>query len=111
MRGSTNARRAMMIRGTTTMAMMAPVDIGTSFPLGLMRGFPAMSEDKTAPTFDLQSHSTCSDGTLRPAEVVARAAADGVRLLALTDHDTVAGVPEAHAAARVHGLTLVITDE
>src|SRR3954454_15357110 len=111
MRGSTNARRAMMIRATTTMAMMAPVDIGTSFPLGLLRGFPAMPEDKTAPTFDLQSHSTCSDGTLPPAEVVARAAAEGVRLLALTDHDTVAGVPEALRAARQHGLTLVSAAE
>jgi hypothetical protein len=51
------------------------------------------------PTFDLQSHSTYSDGTLPPAEVVARAAAAGVTLLALTDHDTVDGVAEALAAA------------
>jgi predicted metal-dependent phosphoesterase TrpH len=56
-----------------------------------------------APTFDLQSHSTFSDGTLPPAEVVARAAAAGVELLALTDHDTVDGVAEALAAARAHG--------
>jgi 3',5'-nucleoside bisphosphate phosphatase len=53
-----------------------------------------------APTFDLQSHSTYSDGTLPPAEVVARAAAAGVQLLALTDHDTVDGVAEALAAAQ-----------
>jgi hypothetical protein len=52
------------------------------------------------PTFDLQSHSTYSDGTLPPAEVVARAAAAGVQLLALTDHDTVDGVAEALEAAR-----------
>ncbi|HWH96456.1 MAG TPA: PHP domain-containing protein [Baekduia sp.] len=52
------------------------------------------------PTFDLQSHSTFSDGTLPPAEVVARAAAAGVELLALTDHDTVDGVAEAQRAAR-----------
>jgi predicted metal-dependent phosphoesterase TrpH len=52
------------------------------------------------PTFDLQSHSTCSDGTLPPAEVVAFAAAAGVELLALTDHDTVDGVAEALDAAR-----------
>ncbi|HWK28071.1 MAG TPA: PHP domain-containing protein [Solirubrobacter sp.] len=50
-------------------------------------------------TFDLQAHSTYSDGTLAPAEVVARAAAAGVELFALTDHDTVDGVPEALAAA------------
>jgi 3',5'-nucleoside bisphosphate phosphatase len=59
-----------------------------------------------APGFDLQSHSTQSDGSLAPAEVVAQAAAAGVELLALTDHDTVAGVPEALAAARRHGIRL-----
>ena len=52
-----------------------------------------------APTFDLQSHSTCSDGALAPAEVVRRAAAAGVELLALSDHDTVDGVEEALRAA------------
>jgi hypothetical protein len=60
----------------------------------------------TAPTFDLQSHSTYSDGALPPAEVVALAARAGVQLLALTDHDTVDGVDEALAAARAHGLRL-----
>jgi 3',5'-nucleoside bisphosphate phosphatase len=58
------------------------------------------------PTFDLQSHSMQSDGSLAPADVVARAAAAGVELLALTDHDTIAGVPEALAAAREHGIRL-----
>ncbi len=61
----------------------------------------------TAPTFDLQSHSTYSDGALAPAAVVAAAAASGVRLLALTDHDTVDGVDEALAAADEHGIDLV----
>jgi predicted metal-dependent phosphoesterase TrpH len=59
-----------------------------------------------APTFDLQSHSTQSDGALPPAEVVAAAAAAGVELLALSDHDTVAGVAEARAAASEHGIRL-----
>jgi predicted metal-dependent phosphoesterase TrpH len=59
-----------------------------------------------APVFDLQCHSTYSDGALPPAEVIARAARDGVELVALTDHDTIEGVPEARAAARHHGLTL-----
>src|SRR4051794_13627039 len=58
------------------------------------------------PAFDLQSHSVHSDGTLAAAEVVAQAAAAGVELLALTDHDTVDGVPEARAAAREHGIRL-----
>jgi predicted metal-dependent phosphoesterase TrpH len=58
------------------------------------------------PRFDLQSHSTRSDGLLAPADVVDKAAADGVELLALTDHDTVAGVGEALAAAELHGIAL-----
>jgi predicted metal-dependent phosphoesterase TrpH len=58
------------------------------------------------PTFDLQSHSTHSDGALAPAEVVEKAADAGVKLLALTDHDTVAGVAEALHAARVKNIDL-----
>jgi predicted metal-dependent phosphoesterase TrpH len=65
-----------------------------------------MAEGLTAPRFDLQSHSTYSDGSLAPAEVVARAAAAGVELLALTDHDSVGGVAEALRAAEEHGLAL-----
>jgi 3',5'-nucleoside bisphosphate phosphatase len=57
-------------------------------------------------TFDLQSHSLHSDGTLPAADVVARAAAAAVTLMALTDHDTVDGVPEAQAAAERLGVTL-----
>jgi predicted metal-dependent phosphoesterase TrpH len=60
-----------------------------------------------APTFDLQSHSTHSDGTLHPAEVVRAAAEAGVELLALTDHDTVSGLDEALAAAEDSPLQLV----
>jgi hypothetical protein len=57
--------------------------------------------------FDLHTHSVCSDGTLTPRELVARAAARGVRTLALTDHDTVAGLDEAASAARQHGIAFV----
>lgn len=57
--------------------------------------------------FDLQSHSTRSDGVLEPAEVVHAAARAGVRLLALTDHDTLAGVPEALRAGSEHGISVV----
>jgi 3',5'-nucleoside bisphosphate phosphatase len=56
------------------------------------------------PSFDLQAHSVHSDGSLPAAEVVERAAAAGVKLFALTDHDTVDGVPEAEAKARELGL-------
>jgi 3',5'-nucleoside bisphosphate phosphatase len=56
------------------------------------------------PDFDLQAHSTHSDGVLPPVEVVGLAAAAGMRLLALTDHDTVDGVEEALRAAADHGV-------
>ena len=57
--------------------------------------------------YDLHCHSTCSDGLLAPGEVVRRAASRGVDVLALTDHDEVAGIAEAQAAAREVGITLV----
>src|SRR3954466_12023934 len=63
-----------------------------------------MSMNPDAPRFDLQSHSVHSDGTLPAAEVVAHAAAAGVELLALTEHDPVARGPEAQVAAREHGI-------
>lgn len=56
---------------------------------------------------DLHSHSTASDGTLTPAGLVARAHAQGVRVLALTDHDSTEGLAEACAAAQTLGLRLV----
>jgi len=56
---------------------------------------------------ELQSHSTVSDGQLAPAGVVEEAAKAGVTTLALTDHDAVAGVPEAEEAARRLGIELV----
>jgi 3',5'-nucleoside bisphosphate phosphatase len=55
---------------------------------------------------DLHSHSTASDGTSPPAEVMRRARAAGLGMIALTDHDTVAGHPAARAALPP-GLTLV----
>jgi predicted metal-dependent phosphoesterase TrpH len=57
--------------------------------------------------FDLQSHSTHSDGTLPAAEVVRRAGEAGVELLALSDHDTVNGVSEAIAAGQSDGVRVV----
>lgn len=56
---------------------------------------------------DLHCHSTASDGALSPATVVARAHERGVRVLALTDHDTIEGLPEAQQRAAELGLQLV----
>lgn len=56
---------------------------------------------------DLHCHSSVSDGLLPPAEVVARAAANGVHALALTDHDDVGGLAEAGAAADALGLAFL----
>jgi predicted metal-dependent phosphoesterase TrpH len=56
---------------------------------------------------DLHSHSTASDGVYRPAEVAAQAAAAGLGVWALSDHDSMAGIPEAAAAAAGCGLRLV----
>jgi hypothetical protein len=64
-----------------------------------------------APRFDLQSHSVHSDGSLTPREVVGAAADAGVELLALSDHDTAAGVAEASEAAREVGIRLVTATE
>jgi predicted metal-dependent phosphoesterase TrpH len=58
-------------------------------------------------SFDLQSHSTFSDGELEPAEVVAEAAKAGVGLMALTDHDTIEGVSEALARGAQDGVRVV----
>jgi 3',5'-nucleoside bisphosphate phosphatase len=56
---------------------------------------------------DLHTHSNCSDGTLAPTELVARAAARAVGLLALTDHDTIAGCNEAGSACQQHGIKFI----
>ena len=57
--------------------------------------------------YDLHSHSTAADGTMTPAELVLRARDAGVRMLALTDHDTTEGLEAATAAARTAGVGLV----
>ena len=65
----------------------------------------------SGPLFDLQSHSLHSDGALAPAQVVENAAEAGVRLLALSDHDTVDGVDEALAAGALNGVQVVPATE
>lgn len=56
---------------------------------------------------DLHAHTTASDGALTPAELVARAAGSGVTHLAVTDHDTTAGIVEAVATGRAHGVNVL----
>ncbi|MGI8877109.1 MAG: PHP domain-containing protein [Candidatus Limnocylindria bacterium] len=60
---------------------------------------------------DLHTHSLRSDGTLPPAALVRRAAANGVRIQALSDHDTLAGVDEAIAAGAALGVRIIPATE
>ncbi|MEN8261024.1 MAG: PHP domain-containing protein [Pseudomonadota bacterium] len=61
--------------------------------------------------YDLHCHSSASDGTLTPSELVRQAHAAGVKTLALTDHDTVAGIPEAVREAATTDMTLLAAIE
>ncbi|TAG88790.1 MAG: PHP domain-containing protein [Oscillatoriales cyanobacterium] len=56
---------------------------------------------------ELHCHTTYSDGTLTPGELVAAAAASGVRALAITDHDTMSGWDEAFLAALLYNIEIV----
>jgi len=58
-------------------------------------------------SIDLHTHSTASDGTLAPAEVVRLAKESGLDAIALTDHDTLKGLPEALAAGRELGIEVI----
>lgn len=57
---------------------------------------------------DLHTHSTASDGELTPDQLARRAAEKGVRVLAITDHDTIAGIEPARQAAQCLGSELQI---
>lgn len=59
------------------------------------------------PGIDLHTHSTASDGTMSPTEIVVAAKAAGLEAVALTDHDTVQGLPEFMEAGRAHGLEVI----
>ncbi|MDR3356414.1 MAG: PHP domain-containing protein [Spirochaetaceae bacterium] len=56
---------------------------------------------------DLHTHSSASDGNLSPAELVRAAHAAGVSTIALTDHDTIDGIPEAESEATRLGISLI----
>lgn len=57
--------------------------------------------------YDLHTHSTASDGSLSPTDLVSRAVEQGVTVLALTDHDGTEGIFEAQQAAKGADLTLI----
>jgi predicted metal-dependent phosphoesterase TrpH len=67
-----------------------------------------VSADAGRPTFvDLHTHSTASDGTLPPERVIEAAQRCGLAALALTDHDTIDGVPAARAAGERLGIRVI----
>ena len=66
-----------------------------------------MTSPAAGPTVDLHLHSTASDGHLAPEAVVQRAAAAGLSAMALTDHDTIAGVPAAVQAGERLGVRVI----
>ncbi|MGI2175377.1 RNase RNM [Shewanella ulleungensis] len=55
---------------------------------------------------DLHSHTTASDGQLTPTQLISRAIEKGVEMFAITDHDTVGGLAEAHIANQAHATPL-----
>lgn len=56
---------------------------------------------------DLHTHSNCSDGSMTPTELVAHAAEKGLAAIALSDHDTIAGIDEAIEAGKKYGVEIV----
>jgi len=58
-------------------------------------------------SYDLHSHSSASDGTFRPTELVQYAQQNGVNVLALTDHDITTGIEEAKQAASALDMTVI----
>ena len=70
-----------------------------------MKGIASKRENKIL--LELHCHTTYSDGTLAPAELVKKAAIAGVRILAISDHDTISGWSEAIAAATELNIEIV----
>jgi predicted metal-dependent phosphoesterase TrpH len=67
-----------------------------------------VSAEAGGPAFvDLHTHSTASDGTLPPEQVIEAAAQCGLKALALTDHDTIGGIPAAREAGERLGIRVI----
>jgi hypothetical protein len=56
---------------------------------------------------DFHTHSCVSDGVLSPRELIAKAASEGIKYIALTDHNGVGGIEEAHVASKEYGVNLI----
>jgi len=56
---------------------------------------------------DLHCHTTASDGLLTPHDLIIRAKKEGIKVLAIADHDTVAGIEEAMFAAKENDISLI----
>ena len=74
-------------------------------PAGVFQEAGAITEPRYE--VDLHIHSTCSDGSFTPRQIVALARAKGLKAIAVTDHDTVTGVTGAMAAGEEYGIEVV----
>lgn len=70
-------------------------------------GRPVLPRLRSTSLIDLHLHTTASDGALAPRDLVARAAAAGITVLSVTDHDTTAALTAARAEANARGVSLV----
>jgi hypothetical protein len=57
--------------------------------------------------FDLHTHTTYSDGSLTPAELIKRAFGEGIKLIAITDHDNISGIKEALEEGKKFGIKVI----
>ncbi|XP_054778023.1 uncharacterized protein LOC129286010 [Prosopis cineraria] len=74
---------------------------------GVQNNVMGTGRDEKKVVFELHSHSKFSDGFLSPSKLVERAHGNGVQVLALTDHDTMSGIPEALEAAHTYGIKII----
>lgn len=66
-----------------------------------------LAQGKRGPAVDLHAHTTASDGTFTPTELVEEAVRIGLKAVAITDHDTLAGIPEALKAGERHNMSVI----
>ncbi|KAI9103505.1 hypothetical protein K1719_023128 [Acacia pycnantha] len=74
---------------------------------GEQKSTVGIGQEEKKVVFELHSHSKFSDGFLSPSKLLERAHGNGVKVLALTDHDTMSGIPEALEAAHKYGIKII----